>query len=385
MAIDVNGSIRPCCKFMQPNEPGAQVLGNLRDAGVKEIWNGTEFQKLRQQFLNGEKPRSCKNCWDDERAGIRSFRQNIIGDYKIDLNGVDFDSVNAGKPVIFDLKLSQKCNFKCRICGLTASSTFLDEEVKLGVPISKEEKQYLSSCKILTDPAMTAWFKDVAKTVQHLEIFGGEPMLGKENREIEKLLVESGRAHEITLLYNSNASIFLPEVIETWKKFKSVVVCLSIDDIGERFEYQRFPGKWDRVQKILGKYREVRSKGLNFSMFCTVSIFNVYYLTEWLEWYRENYPEFSFYFNILHTPEYFSIHSLSDEMKDKVAEKTMRRSRELGFTSEMMSKLDEVLRFMVCTKTEADPTEHRVREILRRDEFRKQDYRKVFPEVSAYF
>ena len=57
ISTDVNGSLRPCCRFNQPHKQKEHVMPFMKDGTLNELWNGPEFKKLRQAFINGEKPR----------------------------------------------------------------------------------------------------------------------------------------------------------------------------------------------------------------------------------------------------------------------------------------------------------------------------------------
>ena len=152
-SIDVNGSFRPCCKFAQPAEPGAPNLGNLRSSSLEEIWNGAALQALRQEFLEGRRPSACHSCWNEEDSGVVSYRQEFARHRLAHPETLRFTSVEASPPLALDLKLSQKCNLKCRICGPIASSTFMDEE-RANNPdlhISDDDVKYLSAYKLIGD------------------------------------------------------------------------------------------------------------------------------------------------------------------------------------------------------------------------------------------
>ena len=77
--------------------------------------------------------------------------------------------------------------------------------------------------------------------VQHLEFFGGEPLLNITQFELLEHLVESGRSKDITLYYNTNATQQTPERLQrAWKEFKSIEISCSIDGIEDKFEYPRW-------------------------------------------------------------------------------------------------------------------------------------------------
>ena len=53
-----NGNVYPCCRGWDEH----LLMGNIFEQSFDEIWNGAEYQKLRQEFLSGELRTGCKNC-----------------------------------------------------------------------------------------------------------------------------------------------------------------------------------------------------------------------------------------------------------------------------------------------------------------------------------
>ena len=65
ISTDVNGSIRPCCRYKQPlgsNNDGQEKykMPWMYTDTLEKHWNGPEFKKLRKAFMNGEKPPECE-------------------------------------------------------------------------------------------------------------------------------------------------------------------------------------------------------------------------------------------------------------------------------------------------------------------------------------
>ena len=206
LSTDVNGSLRPCCKFAQPNPSNEYQLPNMKEGRLDDLWNDQRFQNLRQAFLDGKKPNECRSCWDEEAAGMPSFRIQWAIDKKVDTTDIEFNPIVSYGPKAMDLKLNNVCNLKCRICGPQASSTFLKEEQeRLNIKI--EDGAYWISNKILgteNEEVINKWAEDLI----HLEVTGGEPMASPENIKILELLVKSGKAKNINVLLNTNGTLY---------------------------------------------------------------------------------------------------------------------------------------------------------------------------------
>ena len=319
LSTDVNGSLRPCCKFAQPEPTNEYQLPNMKQGTLDVLWNDVRFQNLRQAFLDGKKPKECQSCWDEEAAGLKSFRVQFALDRKIPVETMEFSPVAASGPRAFDLKLNNVCNLKCRICGPQASSTFL-KEYQERFNIKVEDGSYWLSNKILgtaNEAIINQWAKDLV----HLEITGGEPMASPENIKILELLINSGRAKEINILLNTNATLYNKKFLDLIVQFKQVILSLSIDDLGDGLEYERFTTEWDDVQKNLEKFLELSNqhKNLHLNLCPTVSNFNVYYLPDYLMWTKS--LDIIPYFNILHYPPSHSIKNLPNKLKEIVSER----------------------------------------------------------------
>ncbi len=372
LSTDVTGSLRPCCKFAQPDTKNEFQLPNMKDGKLDELWNHIEFQRLRTAFLDGEKPKDCKACWDEEAADPTnnnvSYRQKFAKAHQLNDN-LDFQPVIEQGPMALDLKLNNVCNLKCRICGPTASSTFT-KEVENRFSIKLDGSEYWLQNKII-DTENESVFREWMPNIQHVEITGGEPMNSQENLKILELLSESGYASNISVLLNTNVSVLNKKIINSLIKFKKVRIHLSVDDLGKRIEYQRFPCVWSTIEDNLTKYKELHNEypHIELVLFCTVSNLNIFYLNEYLEWAEPTGIEY--YWNVLHNPPEFSIKNLSTTVKDTINQKYRNNI-----------KLQPVVDFMNISQ-EQDIFEKFKSKISDLDRARKQSFADVFPEWSA--
>lgn len=366
ISTDVNGSLRPCCKFAQPDISNEYQLPNMKEGNLDILWNDTRFQNLRQAFLDGKKPKECQSCWDEEAAGIPSFRVQWAKDKKVDTTNMTFNPIADSGPRGMDLKLNNVCNLKCRICGPQASSTFLKEyQERLNVTI--EGSDYWISNKILgtaNEEVINKWAEDLV----HLEITGGEPMASPENIKILDLLIKSGKAKNITVLLNTNGTLYNKKFLDHILQFKEVTLCLSVDDVGPRLEYERYPTEWLTVQENITKFIELRKNHSNLYLtLCpTVSSFNVYYLAEYLEWATS--MDIYTYYNILHYPPSHSIKNLPDKLKEIASARLIHKD------------FDIVKNFLHLTRDSDKLINEFISKNEELDEFRQQDFKTTFGE-----
>jgi len=195
------------------------------------------------------------------------------------------------------------------------------------------------------------------------------------------LLVSAQVAKDITLLYNTNTTLFSDALIETWMKFKKVTVCLSVDDIEERFEYQRNPAKWDIVEKNVKKYSEIKSTKIDVMLFCSVSNFNVWYLPQYIMWATENTPQLRIALNLVHNSSEFCITNLPKSLKSKIRKKyeLSIANREVPAGTELIEKMMGILSFMESKEDLPEKWSDFLKEVKKIDKRRGQDFESVFP------
>jgi radical SAM protein with 4Fe4S-binding SPASM domain len=390
LSIDVDGSSRPCCKFTHQSEDSRYKFANLKENTLEEVWNSDSMVSLRRDFLAGNKPKECNACWSEEKAGVKSYRQTFLEGRTDKI--VEFENVLPDAPITLDLKLSNVCNLKCRICGPVASSLWLKEELAQtyneGYAFKaylEEKKKYFLSNKITDTEQNKATLVGWLRNINHIEITGGEPLLSPENKWLLDTLINQGSPSETTLLYNTNTTIFDLKTIEKWNQFKKVTVCLSIDDIERRFEYQRAPAKWETARNNVRLYIEQASQQLLVIPFCSVSIFNVLYLPEYLTWITAMKQDIDVYLNYVHYDRHFCVQVMPVELKKVVEEKLKKYIKDENPSKLLSNKIIDLLNFM---KQEAKDGPKEWRKFIRvtalRDKIRAETFSTTFPELYTH-
>ena len=106
--------------------------------------------------------------------------------------------------------------------------------------------------------------------VKTFYINGGEPTLIKQHFAFLEKLVELGKT-DIKLWYNINMTNMNDKVIDLWRKFDNVKVSCSIDDLGDRNYYIRYPSDWDTVIK---NFKRLKEENFELDVTQTVSWMN---------------------------------------------------------------------------------------------------------------
>ena len=366
LEVDVNGSASPCCLYR-----GEIGKYKVYQDDLKTIQNSEYMENLRQQFRDGERPAGCTLCWQEEDAGKVSKRMNSY--YKMKNSLQDWTPDTAPSLKFIDFKLGNICNLKCRICGSYSSSKWAQEELDYGNN-PEARKNLKEGGWPKRNPQFFDDIKDVLQDVEYFEFTGGEPMMIENHFKILEHCVEQGYSKHQYVHYNTNGTQ-LPgnRIFWMWGQFKNIEVAFSIDDVGEKFEYQRYGAKWDEVKYNLKQYSFLNPGNIDFQICSTINIFNILSLDKLFEWVREFKPKY-FHVNTLFAPDCFNIQTLPQELKKIVTDKFQH-----------LPPYRSIINFMNMADrhSEAMNTE-RKRRILITDKYRNEKFSSVFPELNNF-
>ena len=122
------GTVRPCCLADDEIVDDTGNKFSLMTADFAQVQNSQHMKQLRQDFINGKRPQTCRKCWNEERSGRTSKRMHTLNRLKHMLPDQEW-TADAKSLMFLDLKLGNICNLKCRICGSWSSSQFAAEEL----------------------------------------------------------------------------------------------------------------------------------------------------------------------------------------------------------------------------------------------------------------
>ena len=376
------GTVRPCCLAEDELVDDNGNKFDLATADFKAIQNSNNMQSLRQEFIDGKQPQTCRKCWREERAGRTSKRMHTLDRLKHMLAQETVWTADA-KPLRFlDLKLGNICNLKCRICGSWSSSTFATEELQ---HLNKDEDRRTNHHYHMLrrgawpreNPTFWTEIAQVSADIQYIEFTGGEPFMIKEHFDLLQGLVDQRLAGAIEIHYNTNGTQWPESAADIWQHFKHVEIAFSIDDVGTRFEYQRTGAVWAEVQANLARFQQLRSLRTNISLqVCsTVNVFNVLYLPELAAWNSSQGFDYV-YWNMMHEAYYFSIATLPEEAKRAITMKL----RTSGSASDAALEFERIVAFMAAgVSLDGQLLRMKIADLDRK---RGQDLRQVEPEFA---
>ena len=342
------GTVRPCCLAEEEIVDDHGVKFDLNTASFFGIQNSAYMQDLRQQFLDQQQPKTCRKCWREESAGRASKRMHTLDRLKHILSNTQ-DWTAQAKPLMFlDLKLGNICNLKCRICGSWSSSTFAAEELaNLGPDEDRKSNHHYTMLRAgawpRENPVFWTEIEKIVDQIQYIEFTGGEPFMIQEHFDLLQRLVDKGLAGGIEIHYNTNGTQWPEQVENIWRHFKTVEIAFSIDDVGDRFEYQRTNAVWSGVLDNIQKFKLMRQRhdNIRLQVCSTVNVFNVYYLEDLANWIDTQ--EFDFvYWNMMHEAYYFSINTLPESAKKQITQ----RLKSAQVNSWHQKEFERIINFM---------------------------------------
>jgi len=368
---DPMGKCKVCC-LSYDTIPDIDLKKNT----LTEAFNSPYMNDLRQSFLNGEKPEGCNRCWSEEASGRTSKRMHSEMRLRKILGDTKFISSNDGSLTFLDLKLGNICNLKCRICGSFSSSKWAQEEINIYNSNQVAKDNLINGRWPRESKKFWEDLTQLLANTKYFEFTGGEPFLIDEHFDLLAIAVELGYAGDIEIHYNTNTTTFPKRGLELWPHFKLVEIALSIDDIGPRFEYQRYGAVWDKSIENLEKFRELRknNKNIKLQLCLTSNVQNFYYIDEMCEWIPRQRFDYV-YFNVLHDAWYFSIANLNS------AAKKLIYNKHKDYSGPYANEVKNLLEFMMqgngsdCTKL--------VEQLKNSDAQRNQKFNDHHPEIAA--
>jgi MoaA/NifB/PqqE/SkfB family radical SAM enzyme len=160
--------------------------------------------------------------------------------------------------------------------------------------------------------------------LEFLDFYGGEPFLLKQLPKLLKKATETNDSSHIKLHFATNGSVFPANLIPYFQKFKLVNLSISIDNIKEKFEFER-GGSWLEIENNIARLKNENTVNFNIGLTPTVNIQNVLYLDELFNW--ADTKGLNVLLNFLDGPQYMNIDFMTADAKELVIKKYQTHSR----------------------------------------------------------
>lgn len=401
-----NGVAKMCCISRNDLHDGKGKILSFETTPIKDIWNSPHMVYAREKMLNGERVEACMQCYEEEALGGHSMRIGFnekwgLQEKKEILNRVKESReknfwLTESMPFYYDLRQGNLCNLKCRSCAPENSISIEKEYIK----ISNNSPWFSEN---IGKPNLTesyrSWFNNAEFYQQLLEqmpkikkfyFTGGEPTLIEKNYELLQYCVDHGYASNIELMFNTNLTNVSDRFINLIKKFKYVMLNLSIEGFGIEQEYLRGNSKWPVIDAALNKLAQNHSKNLHFLLTPVMQACNVLTIDKlfyYIESLNEKYDKNLFYFMpiILNEPAYLDMAILPQKTRLLAAEKLQAyliKSKITGYDAFFETRLKQLISKLHTPSDEPVALVHKFihfTQVL--DGERRQDFKSAFPEL----
>lgn len=262
--ISPQGHIGPCCKFQSSKKPNIQTQ-NLEDYFASDM-----LKEIKKYMLDDRWHPGCVRCQTEEKNNIASMRQ---------LSQPQWQQHPHNGVITASIAFGNTCNLKCITCGSHSSSKWYQEYRDIYNADYKPVKFFKNN--------LVQTLIQHAPNLVHLDIPGGEPFLSGivEQKEILQHYINTGHSSQMSLHYTTNATMWPDQTWwNLWSHFKQIEIQLSIDGVGVKNEYIRFPSRWEDVVNNAARYTKIDLPNFKLSVSHTLSAYNVFYLDEFVSW-----------------------------------------------------------------------------------------------------
>lgn len=228
---------------------------------LKEHWNSPYMMDIRKKLMRGEYIPECQVC-NNKILQYDPYRNYFTKSlFKDKIEEAFQKTTNEGytemPPISFDYRVTNLCNFKCRMCGNSLSSAWENEDRKrfsneindIRMHWANEENKKTINAFQKEVASAELWEAVNNKTVEEIYWVGGEPLMWPIHWQIMDELIKNGHSKNVTIRYNTNLSkikykdIYLYDMLQ---HFKDIKISASIDGTHEIVEYIRDGIKWEK-------------------------------------------------------------------------------------------------------------------------------------------
>jgi organic radical activating enzyme len=235
-----------------------------------EYFNSDWLKQMKKEMIEGTVPLVCAGaCKAKEDLGLKSTRGAIWNYYNVGPEPKYEDQWFANKftadsptvPTRIELRFSNLCNMKCRMCDETSSSAFAAEKLEHNIKPDKAGShiEYSVIPIVKTETPSIEGLKDKTflSSVRKVCLTGGEPFLIKEYYDYLDYLIENKFNEQMEIELYTNCSVFNPLFIDRLSKFKNVELVMSLDSVGKTAEYIRSGTDWPKVESNVHRLNQL--------------------------------------------------------------------------------------------------------------------------------
>lgn len=291
-SVRVDGYMRLCCNGHDGSRIRDDKGKHFKIIEIKKLldyYNLEHLKQIRKNMLEGIKNPECNLCYSIEENGGTSVRNYAVEKYPYekfkDITDEETGELIDTKINYIDLAWSNKCNLQCRMCGPWASDQLINEYNKLYGPV---EKSIVDNKLFWAYSNIDLVLESVSSNnLSEILVTGGEPLVNNDFYRFCEFLIEKDYAKNIHLSFHTNLTVTPSKWANIFSQFKHVVYKVSIDAVGNDYEYVRYPGKWEVLKENINQLVELvleKNSNTSIEFHSVLSIFNGHCITDLLSY-----------------------------------------------------------------------------------------------------
>lgn len=251
---------RMCCASREPARNFQQYIDTASGTGqyqpitLEQHWNSDHMKSVRRRMMAGEVLPECEVC-DQKLLNTDVYRDYFWHLFRHRYDDVwtttDTTGATTMRPVSWDYRFTNLCNFKCRHCGDMLSSAWESEQRQHNmIDWNNSRNNWMrpemrGEISRFQDTVIEQEFAAAVERGDVEEIYwvGGEPLMYEQHWRYMQRIIELGHGASIYARYNTNLSRIRHRGVDLYQDILAHVrdwqICASLDGTEHVGEYIR--------------------------------------------------------------------------------------------------------------------------------------------------
>lgn len=251
MQIECNGELKPCCLY----KPHLDKSIKQYHISEYKTWWAEHLNPLRATVLEDKIDPGCSYCFD---PATKDHPMKLGADQMF-----NYSTETSETPEWLDIRFGNYCNLKCIMCSPHNSSQIEQEYRNHTAEYNTQGIYYMQQSYSDNWWDRADQFQQVVEIVnraKYVNFSGGEPLMMPA---LFKLL--DAMNPNCTVTFNTNLTKVSNKAIESFKKFRNIILSVSLDGTGIHHEYIRSGADWNELDANIHKVCELDNVTINFS------------------------------------------------------------------------------------------------------------------------
>ena len=280
----------------------------------------TALDRQKYNLLNGIQDPACNYCWKIENAGYISLRQKYLEEFNV--NQIDQYKNNQVKPKQVEVSLGNECNFQCTYCNPKFSSQWESDVKHKPYKIFSDQHFYGIDGKNTNNLQDTiAWLGEL-KTIEKLQILGGEPLQNKNFTSVVNSINSDELGFATNLSFKNTRAI--DKVLSLSDRYKKISMVVSIDSTEKNAEFSRFGMDYAQmlinIQYLIARAPDNVAIRFN-SVMTSITIRDFDNTVKLIDSFYQINPKITWNLVFCREPKIFTLNTLPERFKPKILEK----------------------------------------------------------------